>query len=175
MKRSILLTLTLAFVAIGCIERHEPPPPAVVASPGPPRYWDVGSQLLKHPLPGDMSDGYLEFGKAPNCSYGATLVRDRLSARSHERSDMLLYVHRGSARFSIGEKDYSAATGDMLFVPRGAVYTATCQQGESLELITIYSPPLNQDDIEYHERSEQGREGVSKTGSSQDSASGLAK
>ncbi|MFH0765253.1 MAG: cupin domain-containing protein [Calditrichota bacterium] len=107
--------------------------------------------MIKHPLPGDMDDSYLEFQKAPNMSFGVTMAHGKISARCHERHDLLIYVHNGSARFHVGEKDFWISNGDVLFIPRGAVYSAESRDSRSLELLTVYTPPFDGLDIVYRE------------------------
>jgi mannose-6-phosphate isomerase-like protein (cupin superfamily) len=146
---------------VGCGRKTEEVPVQTASvSPGPPRHFDVGNIVLQNKLPEEMTDGYLEFGKAPEFSYGMTLVKGRLSARSHERSDMLMYVHAGQSNFNVGDKSFFAGTGDVVYVPRGAIYSAYNSDESQMELLTIYSPPLNRDDIAYHEHAEKEREGV---------------
>jgi len=142
-----LLALTI-MSSISC-RRAEKLPPSPAFSPGPPRQWDIGSELAKHPLPGDMDDGYLEFQKAPNMSFGITTARGKISARCHERHDLLIYVHSGSARFHVGEKDFWTATGDVLFIPRGAVYSAESQDSRLLEFWSVFTPPFDGKDVVY--------------------------
>jgi mannose-6-phosphate isomerase-like protein (cupin superfamily) len=51
----------------------------------------------------------------------------------------------------------------MVYVPRGAVYTATSEDNRPLELLTVYSPPLDPNDVLYEERADRGRENVALT------------
>ncbi len=117
----VMLAFMLPFV--GCVKRA-PEPRTSAVKPGVPRHWDVGDEKLKNPLPEDMADGYLEFARAPGFSYGLTMAHDSISARSHERHDLLIYVHWGSAVFHAGDEKFYAATGDMVYIPRGTVYSA---------------------------------------------------
>ena len=123
-------------------------------------HWDIGSTILSHPLPTDMGDGYIELSRATGFSYGITVARGGLSARHHERSDLLFYLHTGSARFNIGEKTFQASIGDAIYVPRGAIYTALNTGSQPLQLVTIYSPPLDRKDIVYHESDDSRRREV---------------
>ena len=154
------LVISSALLLTSCIERREPPPPPVATSPGAPRHWDVGSTIYKTPLPEGVDDGYIELAQAPGFSYGVTIARQGLSARNHERSDLIFYVHRGSADFSVGDQSFSGRLGDLIYVPRGAIYSAHSTSKEPLHLLTVYSPPLNRHDIVYHERSDRNRSGV---------------
>jgi mannose-6-phosphate isomerase-like protein (cupin superfamily) len=154
------LLTCMTLLTVGCIEHREPPPPVVATSPGAPRHWDIGSTIYKTPLPEGVDDGYVELAQAPGFSYGVTIAREGLSARNHERSDLLFYVHRGSADFSVGDKTFPARLGDVVYIPRGAIYAAHSTSKEPLHLVTIYSPPLNRSDIIYHERADHDRSGV---------------
>lgn len=145
--------MLLAAVVAGCA-RQDVPASASVALSGPPRHWDVGDQALRHKLPPDVSDGYLQFAKSPHMSYGLTLAHERISARSHQRSDMLIYLHDGVGRFHVGDKDFTAATGDILFVPRRTIYSVESVTKRQLQLLTIYAPTLDPDDVTYHEAAE---------------------
>ena len=122
--------------------------------------WDIGSTILSHPLPANIDDGYIELGRAPDFSYGVTIARNGLSARHHEHSDLMFYLHSGTARFNVADKTFQAGMGDAIYVPRGAVYTAQATGNQQLQLLTIYSPPLDRKDIVYHEGDESGRKGV---------------
>jgi len=153
------LTALTAALVIGCAGKEEAIQ-SVRISPGPPKHWDVGDWTLKRPLSEDMDDGFLEFSRSPDFSFGLWLAHNRLSARSHARSDMLVYLHSGIARFNVGEMGFTVSTGDALYIPRGAIYTAVSMSDRPLQLFTIYSPPFDLDDIEYHERAESEREGT---------------
>jgi mannose-6-phosphate isomerase-like protein (cupin superfamily) len=143
--------LLLASVAIiGCGKKSESPPEIPFAAAAP-RQWDIGDQILKHKLPDDIADGYLEFLRSSGFSYGVTLAHERISLRSHEKSDMLIYVHGGVARFHIADKDLTASMGDVVYVPRGAAYSAQSLSRRELELLTLYAPPLDKDDVKFLE------------------------
>ena len=154
----MIILLSAAILIAGCATK-EPAQKPVSISPGPPRHWDVGDQTLKYELPKDVADGYLEFAKAPGFSYGVTLAHERISARRHDRHDMLIYIHSGIGRFHVGEKSFFGSTGDLLFIPRGTVYAIYGQGTQQLELMTVYHPPFDGDDIIYEERAEKERAG----------------
>lgn len=121
---------------------------------GPPRHWDIGDQTLKHRLPEDVSDGYLQFARTANMSYGIMLSHERISARSHTNADMLIYIHSGTARFHIDDKDLTSSMGDLIFIPRGSIYSAESLSNRELQLFTVYTPPLDSADVVFHEAAE---------------------
>lgn len=146
-------TLTLIFMIIGagftaCTAEKKAPVSSV--SPGEPKFWDVGSQLHKHPLPKDVDDAYLEFKCAPTMSFGTILAHQKISPRHHESHDLVIYVHNGAARMHIGDKDYFVSIGDMVYIPRGAVYSAeSVREGDQLQLLVVYSPSFDGNDVVY--------------------------
>ena len=151
MKITTIYALLLFFIA-GCSEISEPAAELVKVSPGPPMHYDVGDQILKKKLPKDVADGFLAFSKAPGFSYGVIMAHEEISKRSHDRSDMLMYIHGGGARFHVGEKSFLVAAGDVVYVPRGAIYSATQNRGQvPLQFFTVFSPPFDSDDIIYHD------------------------
>lgn len=153
MRRVYFLILTV--VLFGCSgEKPEPQSSAPRIPSGPPRHWDIGDQTLKHQLPEDISDGYLQFARTSSMSYGMTLAHERISARSHEKADMLIYIHSGTARFHVDDKDLTASMGDLIFVPRGSVYSAESLSKRQLQFVTMYAPPLDSADVVYHEAAE---------------------
>ncbi|MBM3328127.1 MAG: cupin domain-containing protein [Calditrichaeota bacterium] len=155
----ILIAGLLGMAVSACQDgkKAESPPPRV--SPGPPRHWDIGDRILRTPLPQDVSDGYLEFGRSPASSYGVMLAHERISARSHERSDMVFYVHGGVARIHVGPESFTASTGDAVYIPRGAIYSAESLSRRSIELFAIFTPPLDAADIVYVEASDRSEPG----------------
>jgi len=153
-KFKALIRVGFCLLIIGCTKVRTPETASMAVSPGAPRHWDVGDRVRSNALPQDVADGYLEFARSPGSSYGVTLAHERLSARNHERSDLLFYIHSGVARFQVGEKSFTATNGDMVYIPRGAVYSAEAMSKQKLELLTIYTPPLDPADIVYHEAAE---------------------
>jgi len=150
------MTRLIPFLALmsllGCSEKPESP---AKGAPNPgPRHWDVGDATFSHPLPPEISDGYLEFSKSSAMSFGVTMAHERISERRHQNSDLLLYIHSGVARVRIGEKEFTVSTGDAIFIPKGAAYSADAVSRRELELFTIYAPPLEADDVEYLEAAE---------------------
>ncbi len=143
----------LLLSAMGCAKK-ETADASVTNAPQKVQHWDVGDQIIKHTLPPDIADGYLEFAKASGFGFGVTLAHSRISKRSHERSDLLIYVHTGTGRFQVGEKELTVSTGDLLFVPRGTAYSAESLSRRQLELVTVYSPPLDKDDVKFLEPAE---------------------
>ncbi len=121
---------------------------------GNPRHWDIGDQTLRHQLPDDISDGYLQFGRTSSMSYGIMLAHDRISARSHAKADMLIYIHAGTARFHIDDKDMTNSMGDMIYIPRGSIYSVESLSNRELQLVTVYSPALDSADVIFHEAAE---------------------
>ena len=143
----------IAVLLMGCGHKEDIPPPASVAfSPGPAAQWDMGSYLLRHPLPEDIDDGFMELHTAPEATYGIILARNRITLRSHEYHDLILYGHRGTARFHVGEKDFTVSMGDILYIPRGAVYSAEGSGPQLLQFFAVYSPRFDGTDIVYHEQ-----------------------
>lgn len=150
MRRILYLLLPLMALMVGCQSKKIPEPQAGLRiSPGPPRHFDVGDQSLKHPLPADVADGYLQFGETPESSYGLLMAHKSISRRSHERSDLVIYIYDGFGWFHVGEKSFYCAVGDLVYVPRGAVYSAENQSEVQFEFLMFFSPPLNPDDVVY--------------------------
>jgi len=144
--------LIFSLIITGCETK---PKPAVETGPKPaPRHWDIGDALVNHPLPPEVSDGYLEFAKSSSMGFGVTMAHDRISQRRHMQSDLLLYVHSGVARVTVGDKAFTAASGDIVFIPRGVIYYADALSKRQLELLTLYAPPLDPNDVEYLEPAE---------------------
>ncbi len=154
MNKLFLLICISLFLLSGCKEKPDNQPPPVRISPGSPKHFDVGSKALRNKLPEDMADGYMGFAEAPGFSYGLIMAHDKISPRSHERSDLLVYVHSGFARFHVGEKDYHISMGDAVYIPRGAFYSVESSQDYPLQFFSIYSPPLDPNDIVYAEEKE---------------------
>ncbi len=159
--RQILRLCLIVFILIvsGC-SKPEQKPSSVPFSQGPPQRWDIGSVLLKHPLPEDVADAYLELGKSPQSSYGITMAHKSLSARSHDEHDMILYGHLGTSRFHIGEKSFTIGVGDMLFIPRGAVYSAQTDGIQQLQYLTLYTPSFDGQDVTYHDKKDDKKSSV---------------
>ena len=162
MKSMTILALILLLMS-GCSEKKESVTEFVSVSPGPPQHYDVGDQILKKKLPEDVADGLFAFNKAPGFSYGLMMAHEKISQRSHDRSDMLMYIHGGRARFHVGDQSYFVGPGDVVYVPRGAIYSATgTQENRPLQFFTVFSPIFDQDDIIYHDNiseSDQGSDG----------------
>jgi mannose-6-phosphate isomerase-like protein (cupin superfamily) len=152
----VAAAVSSAVLILGSCATEKPEPVVQTESrpSGPPRHWDIGDQVNRHQLPEDISDGYLQFGRSGAMSYGLTLAHERISARSHSRSDMLIYVHGGVGRFHIDDKEFTGATGDLVFIPKGAVYSIDSMSKRQLELMTLYAPPLDTADVVYHEAAE---------------------
>jgi len=150
MKQILIALVLLVFIA-GCSEKKEEIPQPVRISPGPPMHYDVGDESLKNKLPEDMADGYLQFNKAPGLSYGLMMAHEKISPRYHERSDMLVYIHTGIARFYVADTSYYISMGDAVYIPRGAVYSVVNRHILPLEFFTVYSPPLDPNDVVYQE------------------------
>jgi len=140
---------------LGCGEK--PKEVAAPASNIAARHWDIGDALVNHPLPPEVSDGYLEFAKSASMGFGITMAHDRISQRRHSKSDMLIYVHSGVARITVGEKAFTAASGDIVYIPRGAIYYADGLSKRQIELLTLYAPPLDPNDVEYLEPAERAQ------------------
>ncbi len=149
MRKALLLLLPLLLAAGGCSKKAEQPATLRI-SPGLPRHFDVGDESLKRPLPEDVADGYLQFGEAPECSYGLMTARRSVSKRSHERSDLVLYVYSGYGWFHVGEKDFYGSVGDIIYIPRGAAYSADNKSQNDFQFVMVFSPPLNPDDVVYY-------------------------
>ena len=147
MNKYLLLFLFFPLL-IGCKKVEEKPKPVpVVVSQGPAQFWDVGDNLIKYPLPDDADDYFLQFFKAPAYSFGVASARKKITARSHDNHDLVLYVHRGTARFHVGDRDWIANTGDVIYVPRGAVYSAESSSDRSFNYFAVYHPPFDGEDI----------------------------
>ena len=159
-----LIILAALLIFAGCSGDDPETAEVVRISPGPPQHFDVGDQRLKNSLPKDVDDGYLEFAKTPGMSYGLLLAHDKISPRSHERHDMLIYIHNGFARFHVGEKSYWVNIGDSVYIPRGAVYSVESKGSVPLEFFVVYTPTFDQDDIVYHDEpgSEQSRKSAAE-------------
>ncbi len=147
MKKIIFVVFLMLFT-LGCSEekaKNENPK----VYPGLPRKFDVGDQTLKNKLPADVSDGFLGFGKAPGFSYGLLMAHKTITPRYHERSDMLVYIHSGITRFQVGDENFWAAGGDIVYIPRGSTYAVTTKERYPLEFVTVYSPPFDPNDVVY--------------------------
>lgn len=151
--RGFLLGLSIG-ILIGCRGKEKSQESVAPVNAGTPQHWDVGDRIRRNPLPKDMSDGFLQFGTSPHSSYGVTLAHQRISSRNHTASDLIFYVHSGTARFQVGNRSFTAAPGDLIYIPRGYVYSAESLSKQPLELLTIYTPPLSPEDVVYHEPAE---------------------
>ncbi len=150
-----LMIVCLGMLILSCSSGEKEPAAALPRIPsGPPRHWDIGDQTIKHRLPDDVSDGYLQFAKTSSMSYGMTLAHDRISARSHSKADMVVYIHSGTARFHVDEQDITVSMGDLIFIPRGSVYSTESLSNRQLQLVTMYAPPLDSSDVIFHEAAE---------------------
>ena len=152
MKTFTIIIIT-TFLLIGCAKKEVEQKIGTI-NPGVARHWDVGDEKLKHPLPPEMGDGFLEFFKAPGFNFGLTLAQEKISPRSHERHDMIMYLHWGSGRFHVGDKDFHASAGDVIYVPRGTVYSAARTGTLPLELLTVFQPSFSGDDVVYEDKDE---------------------
>ncbi|MFN3820787.1 MAG: cupin domain-containing protein [bacterium] len=152
--RILLLGIFLLFGSLSCGRKTPPGRETPPVNPGLPQHWDVGDWIRRKPLPADVADGYLQLGTSPHSGYGVILAHQRLSARHHVFSDLIIYVHTGIARFHIGDRSFTVSPGDLVYIPRGYVYSAESLSKQPLELVSIYTPPLNPDDIVYHEAAE---------------------
>lgn len=162
MIKYLLITFSILLLS-GCGKIEEKPvSPPVLFSPGPPMRYDIGDNLIKFPLPDDADDIYLQFLKAPGLSFGIMRVRDKLTRRCHDEHDMVFYVHRGNARFHVADKDWITSTGDVVYVPRGAVYSAEIiSPGKTFDLFVLYQPIFDGVDLTYHETQEEDKEAQS--------------
>ncbi len=151
MLRKLIAFFLGILILSGCAEKSGEKDKPVRISPGEPRHFDVGDWALKRKLPQDMADGFLKFGEAPGFNYGLLMAHEKISARSHERSDMLIYIHNGNGRFHVGEEDFFVSIGDIVYIPRGAVYSAASTGDMPLHFFSVYSPPFNPDDVVYHD------------------------
>lgn len=153
--KKILLAIFLMLFVFGCSEEKvvEKPSPTPRVNSGQPRKFDVGDETLENRLPEDVSDGFLRFGEAPGFSYGVLMAHNTVTPRYHERSDMLVYVHSGITRFHVGSESFWAANGDIVYIPRGAVYSVTTREKFPLEFVTVYSPPFDPNDVVYPDSS----------------------
>ena len=151
MQRLCIL-LSILVMLPGCSRQDKKPTPVVqVVNPGPPQHWTMEDFLGEYSLLGDADDFYAQFRETPGCSFGMVRARERLSARSHREHDLVLYVHSGNARFNVGGRDYTAVTGDVVYIPRGLKYSAESSDGNPLDFFTVYYPPFKGEDIIYHE------------------------
>ncbi|HHE46755.1 MAG TPA: cupin domain-containing protein [Bacteroidetes bacterium] len=150
-----LISLLLLSLTIGCGQSAKKPPPRPPRiSPGPAQHWDIGDFLIKYPLPDDVDDFYVQFTEAPGYSFGVVRAHKRLSSRYHESHDLLIYVQNGNVRFHVAERDFIAAIGDVIYVPRGAVYSAESLNDRPFDFFAVYHPVYDGDDIVYYRHSD---------------------
>jgi len=156
MIKYLLITISVLLLSGCCKQEEKPVSPPILFSPGSPMRYDIGDNLIKFPMPDDVNDIYLQFLKAPGLSFGVMRIRDKLTRRSHDEHDMVFYVHNGSARFHVADEDWIASTGDVVYVPRGAVYSAeTITSGKTFDLFVVYQPIFDGVDLTYHETQEE--------------------
>lgn len=148
LKHSLLILFLIALIGCGKVE-DKPVASRPSISPGPPQHWDLGDNLIKYPLPSDVEDIYVQLKQAPGFSFGMIRARKRLSARWHEDHEMLIYGYRGSARFHVADKDFYSSTGDIIYVPRGAVYSAESVRDQPFDFLVVYQPVFDGNDIFY--------------------------
>ena len=151
MQRSCIL-LFLSALFLGCAKPEEKPAPVVqIINAGPPQYWDMKNFLAEYSLPRDVDDFYAQFRETPGCSFGVVRAHKRLSERSHQEHDLLLYVHTGEAGITVEDNNYTIKTGDVVYVPRGLKYSAESSNGKPLDFFAVYYPSFKGEDIIYHE------------------------
>lgn len=68
-------------------------------------------------------------------------VRDREPVHYHADSDITVLLLRGHGTIHIGEQKLPAKTGDVLFIPRGALHYFVNESKEPAAALVIYSPP----------------------------------
>ncbi len=146
--KKLLLVISILIIFIGCTKEEEIKPVQVLS--GGPVHWDAGDKLLKHPLRPDKNDDYIQLGRGTDLGYGIMMAKNTISPRSHNNHDLLLYVHSGSARLHVADKDFTASTGDVIYIPRGSVYTATSLNNRNMQFLAVYSPAFDGVDIIKH-------------------------
>ncbi len=60
----------------------------------------------------------------------------------HKESDALFYIKSGSALFLSGKSQRKIQTGDKIEIPRGTPHGFELTDGETLEFLSIQSPPI---------------------------------
>jgi mannose-6-phosphate isomerase-like protein (cupin superfamily) len=68
-----------------------------------------------------------------------------LAPHLHENSETYILISSGKGRAKIGDRDIDVQKGDIIHIP-GGVYHSFYTQDESMELISIQSPPILDDD-----------------------------
>ncbi len=148
----IVWILPLILLLIGCCKQEpiQNPEEELKIIIGETEQWDLGSYLLKNPLPEDMLDAYLQMGSTTYSSYGVILAHNALSARSHDEHDLLLYGHSGTADFIVDEDTHTLTIGDMLFIPQGAIYSAKKTGAQPLQILAVFTPAFDGKDVIYY-------------------------
>lgn len=145
----LLISLIVTLAGCGGQPKTDQLPGNARTNPGQPEKWDVGSYMLKRPLPADVEDVFAVMSNSNETTFGVIAAKQKISPRYHEFHDLLLYGHRGSARFHVGEKSFAIGLGDILYIPRGTIYNAENEGSGEMHFFAIYSPTFKGDDVVY--------------------------
>ena len=65
---------------------------------------------------------------------------DAIPVHKHENEDELIFLHRGSGVFTLGDKEYEVKEGAIAFVPRGIWHGLRNNSTEKIEMRFSYAP-----------------------------------
>ena len=64
----------------------------------------------------------------------------RIAVHKHEQADEILYIQKGSATATLGDRRAQVAPGTTIYIPRG-VWHGVESSGQEIQLLWIVSPP----------------------------------
>ncbi len=88
----------------------------------------------------------LPLHRSVHTSHLLVQIRDREPVHYHADSDISVLLLRGSGTLHIGAQKLPARTGDVLFIPRGAVHSFVTDGKGPAAALVIYSPPPGPND-----------------------------
>lgn len=157
MRRRFRITLCIVattLIIFGCSGEKKSSTEAPVstsATAGRIAHWEMDREFARYQPDGESSAGYIEIGKSPDASWGIQIATGRVTTRSHPASDLLITVQDGTARFHIGQEEFTAQTGSLLSVPRGTPYGVDPVSSRELHLVEWFTPALSLDGTKFLE------------------------